>query len=462
MTPKPLRTQTTTLLFVAFLLSGCANDVDKQPLWAIHAALYNDSLYFGDYFSTFQNSFLNIIFFIWLFTLFQYWQNRRQDYLYYTLYLGITWLYFARAFPPYFYLLCYSHQDYEWLLAFLRKGYNFNSRSEILFFHGLTVAYILFVQAFFDFKNTLPRAYQVTNKGIRWLLFSSVLFMPAFVIDTFQIDVITGVVLKHLYLLPAFWLMAKVISARLPGATWIVIGSGALLVGCAVTGVLHFLENEIEGRRVFLQIGVLAEILFFGVALGCKNFHLRQQYIAEIKEKEAQIKKEIEQSQKFSDRQRRKENRLQVRIRNQKKQIEELKEKLAKRHSGHDGFTPPPVAPESFRQKLERALSDNYRNSDFGIKQLALLMGLSPQTLNRRMKRLYNKSSIEYLTYYRIEQSKTLMSDPTLSLKEIAHRVGFNQYEYYSKQFEKKTGIFPKEFRSSLHPKTPAFTGVSR
>jgi len=66
--------------------------------------------------------------------------------------------------------------------------------------------------------------------------------------------------------------MLRLIKARLPGAMYIGIGSGALIWSSIFVGALHLLGDTWAGKRVFLQVGVLVEILFFSAALGRKDY----------------------------------------------------------------------------------------------------------------------------------------------------------------------------------------------
>lgn len=54
---------------------------------------------------------------------------------------------------------------------------------------------------------------------------------------------------------------------------------------------------------------------------------------------------------------------------------------------------------------------------------------------------------IEYLHCYRIDKSKPLLRNRTLSIKEVALRVGFKNQKYYSRIFYKIEGKTPTEYR---------------
>ena len=53
-----------------------------------------------------------------------------------------------------------------------------------------------------------------------------------------------------------------------------------------------------------------------------------------------------------------------------------------------------------------------------------------------------------YLCMYRIEKSKPLLKHTNLSISEIAYRVGFNSFSYYSKKFKEYVSMTPKEYRN--------------
>ena len=54
----------------------------------------------------------------------------------------------------------------------------------------------------------------------------------------------------------------------------------------------------------------------------------------------------------------------------------------------------------------------------------------------------------EYLVRTRIENSKTLLSNPRYKLYEVSNAVGYQDPAYFAKQFKKHTGYTPREFRS--------------
>lgn len=190
---------------------------------------------------------------------------------------------------------------------------------------------------------------------------------------------------------------------------------------------------------MYIQMGVLIEILFFSAALGKKERNWHSHHAATLQENQLikQEKQKIEQ-------------RLRQKLQKYLAELQLLQAKLAQRYNGTNSLKPKPVPEETFAQKLERVLSQNYMHSDFRVKELALLMQLEQQTLNRRIKEQYKVNTVTYLCHYRLEQSKTLMLDRYLKLQDIAAKVGFSQYDEYSRRFKEKEGISPQKFRRKL------------
>jgi YesN/AraC family two-component response regulator len=54
-----------------------------------------------------------------------------------------------------------------------------------------------------------------------------------------------------------------------------------------------------------------------------------------------------------------------------------------------------------------------------------------------------------YLNYVRIEMSKKLLLDKSISLVDVSNLVGFEDQSYFSKVFKKLTGQTPNTYRKS-------------
>lgn len=89
----------------------------------------------------------------------------------------------------------------------------------------------------------------------------------------------------------------------------------------------------------------------------------------------------------------------------------------------------------------------NY-SKDISLKDVAKSVNLSYNYLSKVFKEEIGKSFIDYLTELRMEKSMKLLSNRSLSIKEICQQIGYNDPNYYCKAFKKLTGKTPTEYRS--------------
>lgn len=105
--------------------------------------------------------------------------------------------------------------------------------------------------------------------------------------------------------------------------------------------------------------------------------------------------------------------------------------------------------------KFERFISEYFgldtkeEKSIPSVKFCADFMNLSPNYFSDLLKRETGKSALDHIHYHLLEKSKSLLINSDLSVKEIAHILGFEYAQSFSKLFKKKTGFSPSEYRSA-------------
>lgn len=83
--------------------------------------------------------------------------------------------------------------------------------------------------------------------------------------------------------------------------------------------------------------------------------------------------------------------------------------------------------------------------------ELAKLAGYSPWYYSRKFIELYGQTPIHYLIRYRIFRAQELLlTTPDLS-QNIAKKVGFDDAQYFSRQFKRIVGRAPKQFKHNIH-----------
>jgi len=91
--------------------------------------------------------------------------------------------------------------------------------------------------------------------------------------------------------------------------------------------------------------------------------------------------------------------------------------------------------------------------SDLTSSELAKTLHMNHSYFCRLFRKSFGYCFQNYLCIYRIEKSKPLLKNTSLSISEIALLVGFNNLSYFCKKFKEYTLMSPKEYRQSKNSK---------
>lgn len=64
-------------------------------------------------------------------------------------------------------------------------------------------------------------------------------------------------------------------------------------------------------------------------------------------------------------------------------------------------------------------------------------------------KQQFGETFVEYVTRSRMEQAKALLLQTSRSITEIGKAVGYADRRYFTKVFQRQTGMIPSEFREN-------------
>lgn len=94
-----------------------------------------------------------------------------------------------------------------------------------------------------------------------------------------------------------------------------------------------------------------------------------------------------------------------------------------------------------------KAYMDKHLHHQLKVEEMAKHLGLSAKHLSRIFKNHYGITPKQYLIAQIIQQANYYMADTSLSIGEIAHKLGYTDLYTFSKQYKKIMGYSPVHHR---------------
>ncbi len=101
-------------------------------------------------------------------------------------------------------------------------------------------------------------------------------------------------------------------------------------------------------------------------------------------------------------------------------------------------------------KKVMDYIWQHYGDSDLTLNILAEQVYLAPPYLSNLFKKSVGLTVGQYILNVRIENAKRLMKEPQLKFYQISSMVGYEDSNYFTKIFKKRTGMTPSEYKESL------------
>ena len=120
-----------------------------------------------------------------------------------------------------------------------------------------------------------------------------------------------------------------------------------------------------------------------------------------------------------------------------------------------EGEGEPPRGRES-GELLFRArsfLDANFLRGGLTVAEAAAECGVTANHLTRLFHGSFGMPVSDYIQFKRLRRSRKLLLESTLTVREVAYASGFDDPNYFSRFFRRKTGMTPAEFRRAAeHP----------
>jgi AraC family transcriptional regulator, arabinose operon regulatory protein len=90
-------------------------------------------------------------------------------------------------------------------------------------------------------------------------------------------------------------------------------------------------------------------------------------------------------------------------------------------------------------------------HSNITLKQLANIVHLHPNYFIQFFKNHFSVSPIEHVNAVRLERAAQLfMQEPDKSIAEVAYKIGFKDYRYFSRLFRRRYGLSPSAYKGTV------------
>lgn len=86
----------------------------------------------------------------------------------------------------------------------------------------------------------------------------------------------------------------------------------------------------------------------------------------------------------------------------------------------------------------------------FSLKELSYIAGFSERHFSRIFMNIYNTSPIDYIIKRRLKHACQLLNEMTFNITVVANKCGFEDTNYFTRQFKKCYGITPSQYKNSI------------
>lgn len=90
---------------------------------------------------------------------------------------------------------------------------------------------------------------------------------------------------------------------------------------------------------------------------------------------------------------------------------------------------------------------ESYYDETLSVERISKALNISRTTIYNYMKKEYNMSLTEYINAFRLEKSIHLLKTTNHKISLVAQKVGYDNYNYYSRIFKSTYGCTPSQYR---------------
>jgi AraC-like DNA-binding protein len=95
------------------------------------------------------------------------------------------------------------------------------------------------------------------------------------------------------------------------------------------------------------------------------------------------------------------------------------------------------------------AIVEHEYAADLSLDDIARRLASSRRQLQRAYSEIGNTTFRDHLTRVRMERAAELLGRRSVTVREVANRVGYRQPAQFAKAFRREKGVAPSDFRAS-------------
>ncbi len=104
---------------------------------------------------------------------------------------------------------------------------------------------------------------------------------------------------------------------------------------------------------------------------------------------------------------------------------------------------------KEFMGQVVDFIEEHVEDEDLGPEKLATHLKISVRNLYRRFKELDQLSPNDFIKYQRISIAARMLVNTSATVQEVIYRSGFSNRSHFYKEFDKRFGMTPKQYRST-------------
>lgn len=100
--------------------------------------------------------------------------------------------------------------------------------------------------------------------------------------------------------------------------------------------------------------------------------------------------------------------------------------------------------------ELEAILAENLSDPELSLKEIAGRLGFSVGHLSTLIKKELGMTFQEYVSEQRLAKAKLLLLTTEMKVYEVAESVGYDDVNYFSTRFKRRVGVTPRQYQKGM------------